>query len=282
LSARVHLVTGKGGTGRTTHALSLGLAWAARGLRTLVVELGADGGLRRAAGEKPTRCELASLAADEALHAFLSAHLPSRRLAKVAASNALLASLFSAAPGTVEIAQLDAIERNSREYDRVVIDGEASGHALLWLELPRTFAGLGAAGVLGQRLARIDALLHDPARFVVHAAMIPRALVERETRMLAEGIEGLGIARGVVLASAEPIEASAASLRLAHHALVGTDAEEDLRYALAARVRSDAMRDAGACGFSRSIEVPWLERGADWIERLTARGEQTARQLEDA
>lgn len=282
MSARVHLITGKGGTGRTTHALSLGLAWAARGLRTLVVELGADGGLRRAAGDVTLGCELLSLAADEALRAFLEANVPSRRLAKVAASNALLSSLFGAAPGTVEIAQLDAIERFSAEYDRVVIDGEASGHALLWLELPATFAGLGAAGVLGQRLASIDALLHDPARFVVHAALIPRALVANETRTLARGIGRLGVARGSVLACAEPIEASAEALARALDEQRSRPAEEDLRYALAARLRIDAMREAGACGFTQWVEVPWLEHaeGVRWLDRLTARGEQILQRLE--
>jgi anion-transporting ArsA/GET3 family ATPase len=244
-----------------------------------VVELGEGGGLRRAA-VGATGCTLASLGAADALHTFLEAHVPSRRLARVAASNTLLASLFAAAPGTVEIAQLDAIERHSREYDRVIIDGEASGHALLWLELPSTFAGLGAAGVLGQRLGSIEALLHDPQRFVVHAAVIPRALVERETRMLAEGIARLGIARGAVLATDEPIEASTDALRAALDAFVGQPAEEDLRYALAARLRIEAMREAGACGFSRSIEVPFLERGESWMAQLAARGEQTIRQLE--
>ncbi len=282
MSARVHLITGKGGTGRTTHALSLGLAWAARGLRTVVVELGADGGLARAASERPVRCELRSLAADEALRAFLDAHLPSRRLAKVAASNTLLASLFAAAPGTVEVAQLDAIERFSEQYDRVVIDGEASGHALLWLELPRTFAGLGAAGVLGGRLAKIGALLDDPSRFVVHAAVIPQALVASETRMLAQGIARLDIARGAVLASAESIDASAEQLERAGEAHAGGAASEDLRYALAARRRIDAMREAGGCGFPQFIEVPQLRRERAWIEALTARGQQVIDRLEGA
>jgi hypothetical protein len=270
----VHLITGKGGTGRTTFSLALGLGWAARGLRTLVVELGADGGLARAAGlanlDTPClvrpRCTLASLATQPALTAFLEAHLPSRRLARIASSNTMLTTLFGAAPGTVEVAQLDALLRFSSEgqYDRVVIDGEASGHTLLLLELPRVFAGLGAGGVLGDRLARIDAMLHDPDRFVVHVATLPRDLVENETRDLAVGLARLGVHRGALLARVELDDGlSLPELELACEACEGTVAAEDLAFERAVHAHAAQLdrlgRDAST-GFSRLVRVPLTER----------------------
>lgn len=255
----------------------MGLGFAARGLRTLVVELGADGGLGRAAGtsldepvEVRARCTLMSLATQPALRSFLEAHLPSRRLARFAADNGLLSALFGAAPGTVEVAQLDAIERFAGRWDRVVIDGEATGHTLLFLELPRVFAGLGAGGVLGTRLSRIDALLHGPS-FAVHVATLPQALVETETRALGAGLARLGVARGALLVSVDaPLEGDVFG---AYRASMGTAAEEDLAFECARLERAaalDALAADDGTGFARTVRVPRVDEPT--LDALTERG----------
>lgn len=278
--ARIHLVTGKGGTGRTTHALSLALALAARGHRTWLVELGEEPG---ASVERlPAGLMRRPLGGEMALAAFLRAHLPSRRLASIAAGNATLATLFRAAPGTVEVAQLDALERwrSSGEVDRIVIDGEATGHTLLWLELPQVFATLGAGGVLGPRLSRIEAMLRDE-RFVVHAASSPRVLVTRETVALSARLAELGVRRGALLVTAEPEDGvSAAAARAAQEALAGSVAEEDLSHERSARAQAAAARTMDPCGFERVIVVPHVARDDRFLERLAVRGEDALGTME--
>jgi hypothetical protein len=244
--AHLHLVTGKGGTGRTTIALALGLALAARGLRVLLVELGADGGLGRMAGvplDAPhplaPGCSLASLAPEPALERFLDTYLPSRRLAAVAKGSPVLRALFRAAPGTVEVAQLDALVRATARFDRVIVDGEASGQTLALLETPDVFGGLGAHGVVGERLEELARAIRSGAWSAL-VTTLARPFVLAETRTLADGLAVRGLAARFVVTGPEPAGVSAASARAAHAALLGSVAEEDLAFLLARAEEEDA------------------------------------------
>lgn len=242
--AELHLVTGKGGTGRTTIALALGLGWAARGQRSLVVELGADGGLGRMAGvpldtEPAPGCGLASLAPEPALDRFLEAYLPSRRLAAVAKGSPVLRALFRAAPGTVEVAQLDALVRATERFDRVVVDGEASGQTLALLETPDVFGVLGARGVVGERLGALAKAIRSGG-WTAHVTMLARPFVLAETKTLAAGLAARGLGGRFVVTGPEPAGVSAAAAQAAHAALRGSAADEDLAFLVARAEEEEA------------------------------------------
>jgi hypothetical protein len=242
--AHLHLITGKGGTGRTTTALALGLAWAARGASVLVVELGADGGLARTLGLPPLAhrreiaryCEIESLAPEPALDRFLEARLPSRRVAATAQRSQVLRALFHAAPGTVEVAQLDALARATSLFDRVVVDGEASGQTLAMLETPEVFGGLGARGLVGERLVALGRGLRG-GTWSALVTTLARPFIVAETRTLLAGLDARGLGARVVVTGPAPSGVSASAARSAHLLAAGTPAEEDLEFlaALAAQ-----------------------------------------------
>jgi hypothetical protein len=235
--AHLHLVTGKGGTGRTTTALALGLAWAARGASVLVVELGADGGLARTLGLPPLdgrqeiapRCMLESLAPEPALDRFLEARLPSRRLAAFARRSPVLRALFHAAPGTVEVAQLDALTRSTDHFDHVVVDGEASGQTLAMLETPEVFGALGARGLVGEQLVALGRGIRD-GTWSALITTLARPFAVAETRTLLTGLTDRGLDARVVITGAPPCGVSASAARGAYLLGTGTPAEEDLGF----------------------------------------------------
>lgn len=272
MRAPLHFVTGKGGTGRTTVALALGLAFARRGQRTLVVELGETGGLARALAAPPeTGLSLASLAAEPALARFLEAYLPSRRLAARAGRSPVLGALLRAAPGTIEIAQLDALVRAQDDFDRVVVDGEASGQTLSLLDTPKVFVELGAAGIVGERLAQ---LTRSAQHWTFHATVLARRFVWTETETLLRGLAARGARRGGLVCTGPEIGATSAGARAADWG----PAREDLEH-LAARAEEadDAQRWLDAHG-------PWIDGACSpaprTAEALAALGERLLPQLE--
>jgi anion-transporting ArsA/GET3 family ATPase len=182
LAHRLLVITGKGGTGKTTIATALGLLAASRGLRTIVVEVGHQDRLSflysRAAANPGHETLLQtglwslSIDPDRALLEWVQV-LGGRLSGRVLATSSTFQYFAAAAPGAKELVSMvkvwELTERKRRQrpsagYDLVLLDAPATGHALGMLESPMTFGAIPRVGPVAAQTERVRALLTDPAR----------------------------------------------------------------------------------------------------------------------
>ena len=125
-AARVTVVAGKGGVGKTTVTAVLATAAAAAGMRVLVVELDGKPVLADLVGDVP----LLSLSAQIALEEYLRDH-GFGRVAKRLASSGVIDVVSTAAPGIDDIVVLGKIKQLERsgDWDAIVVDGPAEPRA---------------------------------------------------------------------------------------------------------------------------------------------------------
>jgi arsenite/tail-anchored protein-transporting ATPase len=189
LDARLILVTGKGGTGKSTVAAALGRRSADAGKRTLVVEVDVrqsamSGLLGRAASYEPRpvgpRLEVCNITWDRALEEWLDRSIPLQRVVRMILRNRLVSLFLDATPGLREIVGLSRIASLCEGYDQVVVDMPASGHALALLQVPWVARELVAEGPIQQRAAELIELLGRPDTQAVLVSL-PEEIVVNET-----------------------------------------------------------------------------------------------------
>ena len=129
-AARVTIVAGKGGVGKTTVTAVLARAAADAGLRVLAVELDGKPVLADLVGDVP--CEV--IAGRDALEAYLREH-GFGRVARRLSTSGVIDVVATAAPGIDDIVVLGRIKQLERsgEWDVIVVDGPAAGHAITFL-----------------------------------------------------------------------------------------------------------------------------------------------------
>lgn len=198
------VVIGKGGVGKTTVAATLGTAAAARGLRTIVAEVGARHDAARSLGldgdgtdsrETVVGGSLHHISIDpeRAMQEYLVDQLPLRVLADALAASRLFTYLAAATPGLRELLTVGKVwelaqpERRTPEaepYDLVILDAPATGHGLALLQAPRTFAATARVGPIARQGDKIDATLRDPGRTAVILVTTPEETPVSETLVL--------------------------------------------------------------------------------------------------
>jgi hypothetical protein len=183
---RLVVITGKGGTGKTTVAAALGLAAAARGRRAVVCEVAGQARVPDLVGGT---LRTTTIDPQDALEEWLSRQLP-RRLVHVLARSGAFAGFVAAAPGARELVTVTKAwelgearrwRRGAQPYDTVVLDGPASGHGLGLLRTPRTFADIARIGPIASQARAVDAALRDRRRTAVVAVALPTELAVGET-----------------------------------------------------------------------------------------------------
>jgi len=209
----IQLFTGKGGVGKTTLTAALAIEAAARGQHPLIVELGHRASMEAVFGvsgighePKDVGFGVHAMNVDnrETLVDYLTEAVRVRAIARRIMSNAVLDRYFDMAPAVAELGTLNTLralaraERKGRPLWRpIFVDLDATGHALMLLEMPHVFDIVTRSGPLRRALDNIVAMLTDPAMAVMHLVTLPAELPVQETvelyrRLVAEGRVTLG------------------------------------------------------------------------------------------
>jgi anion-transporting ArsA/GET3 family ATPase len=267
LDKRLIFVTGKGGVGKSTVAIALGLLAARRGLRTIVAELSSQERIAQALdqehegyGEVEVGPGLFAISVDpqHAMEEYLK--LKVGALGHVLSASRTFHAFAMATPGMRELLSLGKVWELSQHqrrtqggsaYDLVVVDAPASGHGVGILRTPRTFAEIARVGPIAHQGRAIAATLADRSFTGVVAVATPEEMPVNETLTLHEALlrEGLDLDAVVVNAlyperfdddevaqleatledSDSPLARSALRAALSEHARAVTQREQEHR-----------------------------------------------------
>lgn len=191
--------------GKSTVVAALALEAGRRGLRPLVVELGHRASMQAVFGvahvghapvEVAPGVHATNIDLDQALQDYVAEHVPFEALARRISRSESLGRFFEAAPAVGEVLTLQRLEQllaqtdeaGRPRFDPILVDFDATGHALMFLELPRVFEGLVPRGPVRRLLDSFAALLSDDALTRLHLVTLPGRLPVQETLELHERI----------------------------------------------------------------------------------------------
>jgi anion-transporting ArsA/GET3 family ATPase len=210
LSQRLLLVTGKGGVGKSAVATALATAAARAGRRVLLVvqqsEPAAHPQLGVTADYAPrnvaAHLDLCSVDGHSALKEYVHRTMPGATLYDWFLDGRAMRHFTAAAPGFDELMCLGKLYDlvTESDYQLVVFDAPATGHAALMLTVPRTTASAVRGGPLHNNAVKIQRLLEDPSRTCVIAVTLAEEMAVREALELTAKIDSeLGIGVGPII-----------------------------------------------------------------------------------
>jgi anion-transporting ArsA/GET3 family ATPase len=257
--ARLHVVTGKGGTGKTTLAAALALALAAGGRRTLLVEVEGRQGIAQVFDTPPLPYaeqriavapdggEVRGLSVDaeaallEYLEMFYNLGLAGRTLRRMGA----IEFATTLAPGLRDVLLSGKVKecvgrtvgdgRGGRGrvplYDAVVLDAPPTGRVVKFLDVTKAMGSLARTGPIHSQSEGVVQLLHSP-QTAVHLVTQLEDLPVQETLDTVDEITEAGLPTGAVLVNRiRPSRLPATALTAA---ATGAAIDADLRSGLEA------------------------------------------------
>lgn len=211
-SARLHVVTGKGGVGKSTIAAAIAIAAARRGQRVLAIGLGEPGGLCRILGaasgdpgaivDGAAGVRVAWFDGAAALAEYLTRRMHLGAIGRAVIAHPLYQAFVGAAPGVRELLVMGKVRDEvvlQARWDVVVVDAGASGHALEHLRMPSAAERAFGAGLVHREAERNAAFLRDRGRCAVHVVAIGEELPLREAAEVVRALRAIDLAPGAVI-----------------------------------------------------------------------------------
>ncbi len=199
IDRRLVIVTGKGGVGKSSVSAALALCASRRGRRTLVCELDAKGDLARLLGSPPVdysgsevRPGLVAMTMDT--ERSLAEYLRVQARIPFAGRIGPLARVFefvaTAAPGVRELLTMGKLAWEARrpDFDLVIADATATGHAVGQLAAPAAIRELVRLGMIRHQLDWMVEILEDPESTSAVVITTPEEMPVVETIELAEQV----------------------------------------------------------------------------------------------
>jgi anion-transporting ArsA/GET3 family ATPase len=224
LRRRVLIVSGKGGTGKSSISAALALLAVQSGIPVAAIELGSETQLPRllvdrvpeAVGEPRSEPQLLReglyhqrISPEFALAEYLESQLRSRRVARALISHPGIRRLLDAAPGWRDLIALGKLwhlttreSGNRPRWPLLIVDAPATGHGLTLLSGPAAATELVRGGALRRHVDAVLGLLRDAQRALVLPVTLAEELPVKELLELRAGVRALGVALGPVIANA--------------------------------------------------------------------------------
>jgi anion-transporting ArsA/GET3 family ATPase len=220
--ARLHFVTGKGGTGKSTIAASLALALAAGGRKVLLVEVEGRQGIAQLFDVPPLPYEevkiatadgggmVNALAIDieaaflEYLEMFYNLGLAGRAMRRIGA----VEFATTIAPGLRDVLLTGKIKeivvRNEKPdkkrsaYDAIVVDSPPTGRIARFLDVTKAVSDLAKGGPVHSQAEGVVKLLHSDLT-AIHLVTLLEALPMQETLEAIDELQDLKLPIGSVI-----------------------------------------------------------------------------------
>ena len=287
--ARLHFVTGKGGTGKSTVAAALALTLASGGRKVLLVEVEGRQGIAQLFDVPPLPYkelkiataehggQVNALAIDieaaflEYLDMFYNLGLAGRAMRRIGA----IEFATTIAPGLRDVLLTGKIKESVIRvdkdklpvYDAIVVDAPPTGRIARFLDVTRAVSDLARGGPVYSQAEGVVKILHSD-QTAIHLVTLLEALPMQETMEAIDELQGLGLPIGSVIVNRN----IAAYLE-----------PDDLAKAAEGDVDADAVRSGLAAAGIRLPDADFAGLLTETIQhatRLAARA-ATAEQLDE-
>jgi anion-transporting ArsA/GET3 family ATPase len=193
-------VTGKGGVGKSTISAALALLAARRGLRTLLIDVQANGDAARFLDGGEPRYEARqagpnlfhlALHPEEVLDEYMSVALKVPRVRRLGPIRKIFDFIATGAPGVKEVLisgkvgfEERATQGGRPRWDVIVVDAAPSGQVISHLRGPRTIQEMVGVGMIRNQTAWVREVLEDPEKTGVVVVALPEEMPVTETTEL--------------------------------------------------------------------------------------------------
>ena len=219
-NARLHFVTGKGGTGKSTIAASLALALAAGGDKVLLVEVEGRQGIAQlfdvpplpyqevkvATAERGGRVNALAIDIEAAFLEYLEmfynlglAGRAMRRIGAVEFATTIAPGLRDVLiTGKIKEAVVRADKARQPAYDAVVVDSPPTGRIARFLDVTKAVSDLAKGGPVHSQAEGVVKLLHSD-QTAIHLVTLLEALPMQETIEAIDELDAMKLPVGSVI-----------------------------------------------------------------------------------
>jgi anion-transporting ArsA/GET3 family ATPase len=218
--ARLHFVTGKGGTGKTTVAAALAMALAHDGRRVLLIEVEGRQGIAQLFGTQPlpySEQKVAAVAGGGEIRAlnidveaalleyfemFYNLGIAGRTLRRMGA----VEFATTLAPGLRDVVLTGKIKEcvtrtetdGRHSYDAVVVDSPPTGRVVKFLDVTKALSDLTKTGPIRSQADGVVRLLHS-GETAIHLVTLLEEMPVRETVEAVTELDGADLRPGAVI-----------------------------------------------------------------------------------